>query len=239
MIQNILTAQTYIPTVVKGRTWDITKPHGMGSYSYYSIRLACDTIINSNLYMKVFFSNGKKIHVREDITNHKIYRYNSELGTEKLLIDYDLEIGSTFNNMEVDTIYYIYKYGEVRKVIHFNNPIEWIEGLGTNFDGIADSINGYSYVTKVYDSDTSCNNSPNNGNDIPPLVVKQIGSNLYFTCSSEFQVMIRVISTFGQLIDQIFFVNKYSINLNSYPIQMFILDITSERINRRMRVSNF
>jgi hypothetical protein len=99
-------AQSYIPTIVKGRTWEITKPVGLGQVKTYSIKLAtCDTLINSMNYIKVNSHNANDFLVREDTISHKLYYYDKEQGFDMLYIDYDISLGSTFNGMVVDSIH--------------------------------------------------------------------------------------------------------------------------------------
>jgi hypothetical protein len=228
--------QTYLPTIVKGKTWEITKPAGLGNYIKYSARLACDTVINSLSYTEVFSSYTNSFFVREDTVRHKIYKYNSTLGTDLLIIDYDITVGSTFNNAIVDSINYATYFGRLRKVIHFNNLVKWIEGIGSNFDGLLTINNGFTYVTNVYISSTTC--FPLSTSEIGSnhLEAKQIGSNVYFSNSSEIPVSLRIFNTMGQLLNQFIVKDTLILDLHSYSAQVILLEMTSENKRNVMRV---
>lgn len=232
-------AQSYTATLIKGRIWEITKPHGMGQYSTYSIRLACDTIINSMNYFNVISPINNNILVREDTTNHKIFKFDNVSGIDKLIIDYDINIGSSFNSMVVDSINFVTSFGQTRKVIYFNNYVKWIEGIGSSFNGISDTFDGYTYVTNVVNSDTSCFALSSTDIELSNLNVKQVGSKIYITSSSENPVRINIYNYVGQLLDQKLLRNIIMLDLKTYSAQLILLELSSERKRKTIKVLNY
>lgn len=233
---NLIISQTYLPTVVKGRTWEITKPLGMGQFSTYSLRLACDTIINSMNYLNVISSGTDNFFIREDTVSHKLFKYDSVLGTDKLIIDYDITVGSVVKTMVVDSINYATYFGQMRKVIYFNNLVKWIEGVGNSFNGLSDTLNGYSYVTNVFNSDTTCFPLSTSEIGLNNIEVKQIGSNLYFYNSSNSPIILKIYNLMGQLLNQFTINTSLTLDLNDYSMQLIFLEMTSERKRKVMKV---
>jgi hypothetical protein len=222
-------AQSYIPTIVKGRTWEITKPMGLGQFSNYSITLACDTQINSLNYLKVNSYNTNDFIVREDTISHKLYYYDKVLGVDKLFLDYDISLGSTFNGMVVDSINYATYFGQNRKVIYFNNLVKWIEGAGSSFNGLSDTMNGYTYVTNVFSSDTSCFPLTISEIELNNVEVKRMGSIIHFYSSMKSPILLRLYNSTGQLFKQLTFNNTVTIDLANYSRQLIFIEIISDR----------
>ena len=231
-----LFSQTYIPTLVKGRSWEITKPLGMGQFSTYSIRLACDTVINSLNYLNVFSTSSNNFLVREDTINHKVYKYNNLSGTDSLLIDYDIMVGSTYNTMIVDSINYSTYFGQLRKVIYFNNFVKWIEGIGSSFNGISDTLNGYTNVTNVYYSDTTCFPLSTSEIGLNQLTVNQVGSVVYFANSSNTPVSLKIFNSMGQLLNKYTFKDNFTLDLHFYSVQVVLLEMSTANERKVVRI---
>lgn len=231
-----LFSQTYLPTLVKGRSWEITKPLGMGQFTTYTIRLACDTVINSLNYLNVLSTNSNNFLVREDIINHKLYKYNNLSGTDSLLIDYDIKVGSSHNSMIVDSINYATYFGELRKVIYFNNLVKWIEGIGNSFNGISDTLNGYTNVTSVYISDTTCFPLSTSEIGLNQLSVTKAGSVIYFANSYNTLVSLRIFNAMGQLLNKYTFKDNFTLDLHFYSVQVVLLEMSAANERKVIRL---
>lgn len=154
-------SQVYIPLVDTTKFWDIAE-YTMGHICGYSENkypkryfFNGDTVIESKEYKKVFAYNFKNdqpficppfvvdtipystdIFIRENISEKKVYRYNTYFQKDTMLFDFNASIGDTINNRRIDTIYTITTGdGIARKFFSFNKlcidcPHGYTEGLG-------------------------------------------------------------------------------------------------------------
>jgi hypothetical protein len=155
-------SQEYIPTLVEGNNWDVMKGLGMGAYVNYSYVIRCDTLINNLNYKKATSLNSISEYglYREDINSKRIYKWNSDLQSEELLIDYSLELGDTivigWQTLTVDSIRTNELYGLERKIIYLDYAQYFIEGIGYSLFGIHD-FGGWQKITDFKETDLNCN----------------------------------------------------------------------------------
>ena len=89
-------AQEYRPFPTENAYWvhytqELYPPFPV-KYFHYGIN--GDTIINAQMYHKIWHSDGSyRCALREDVANKKVYIINSGSSEEKLLYDFDLKIG--------------------------------------------------------------------------------------------------------------------------------------------------
>ena len=73
---------------------------GCGIYYQYSFVTNQDTVIDGNTYQKIGFALDQPQSfylVREDVANQRVYLYNPNVQSERLLYDFGLEAGDTFD----------------------------------------------------------------------------------------------------------------------------------------------
>lgn len=153
--------QDYIPLFNPEATWDIGAV-AMGGFCLgdnpVRYKIQGDTMFNSTVYHTVyqFYSTNNytipycppfyvdtvphltDIYVREDIEEHKVYRYDPQYNMEYLLFDFNLSEGDEMGWLTIDTVYYITTAdGLTRKVLDFwydgSNEFAAIEGIGGPF----------------------------------------------------------------------------------------------------------
>ncbi|HOZ52804.1 MAG TPA: hypothetical protein PLU17_13150 [Chitinophagaceae bacterium] len=222
-------SQSYIPTVVKGRSWDIIKPLGMGQFNNYSFKLACDTQINSMYYLKLITLLSNNFYVREDTMSHKIYMYDLVSNSDKLLIDYDISIGATAGGAIVDSVKTALLFGQMRKVIYFDNLVKWVEGVGSSFNGISDTFNGYTYVNKIEDGDSSCTPLNLNEVELDQIEIKHLGNYIEIIDKSGNYKTVKVFNYGGQTLLQKPIDRFATLDLSKYSNQLLFIEITSEK----------
>jgi hypothetical protein len=181
-----VSAQNYIPMVVKGNTVGFLLPAGWGaSYpSFYQIY--CDTTIAGKSYKKVYNDHcGYVGALREDLVNRRVYYFGLNAVQEELYIDFMVNIGDTIRwnppgggPNRVDTVravYQQYLYGANRWVIELNKSfqVKLIEGIGSNITGLVPE-SCFSYFGNF----NSFSNVPNMGCSPGVLGTKEIESSL-------------------------------------------------------------
>jgi hypothetical protein len=226
-IKPMVSAQSYIPTIVKNRTWDILEPKGHGQFCAFSVRVGCDTIIDQTTYTKV---HGQRLLiVREDTLNHKIYLHDKALGAERLLIDYDISVDSVFDRSTVDSVTFSYYFGQIRKVIHFDDSYKWIEGVGDSFHGIPREFTHYARIDSFYLGNYDCVllDYFNVGEDT--LQMRQVSSFIHFYDPTKGEKFLSIYNIAGQLVQKITFNTEYFLDLLNYSEQLLILEIISEK----------
>ncbi len=161
-------SQDYIPMLQEGNTWSVDlyfDPFGCDQVSCKftdtkQVSLGAAEIHNSLSYTRIISDKEPTCLLRED--NYLVYRFDPDENEEKILFDYSLEIGDSFNlttsayhhstgcayfhsyadyvSLNVIDVEYIEIAGAVRKVIFFEednlSDLAWIEGIGniTGFD---------------------------------------------------------------------------------------------------------
>ncbi len=225
-------AQSYIPTIVNGRTWEINKPMGMGQYVTFFIKTVCDTQINSLNYLKVMHSWDHGYFVREDTITHQVFDYDNVSGVEHLLIDYDISVGATFNGMLVDSINYATYYNQLRKVIYFHGAsplVKWIEGIGCNFNGITPTFYGWTNVDSVFDGDSNCYPLHIAEIEFNNFEINQTASIIYIANLLKTNYVLKIYNTAGQMVEQVSSKNNVTLDLSMFPSQLFIMEIICEK----------
>jgi len=169
-----ISAQEYIPTLTNGNQWYLMKGLGMGSYTNNEYVIRCDTTINSNIYKKATPLNSTTAldFYREDIQNQKIYKWDQELQSEKLIIDYKLNIGDTMKMnsaiLVVDSILVREHYDVDRKFIYFDDVQYYIEGIGFSLYGVHD-FGGWQVITDFKETALDCNSTSTSVENVQSL----------------------------------------------------------------------
>lgn len=160
-----LYSNDYIKTLEAGKKWTYERPMGLGNYQTYNYYLTCDTVINDKKYYIIGnFINSvpKRAYIREDTILQTIYLLEQDSLNEKILINYNLNTNDTFVmyngfKLVVDSVTNSYKFGQQRKIIHFDEVQKFIEGIGYSFNGVI-LTDFYSYVKNVESTPSTCNN---------------------------------------------------------------------------------
>ena len=156
-----------IKTIEKGKQYKVVKPMGLGnSITFYHI-LQCDTTIQNKDYIKLFESDssGNLLSylgcLREDTLLEKIYFVPKDSINERVLIDYNLNVGDSFTFSSsssfvgtVDSIKFINIFGATRKVIYFGPVLSFIEGVGCSFFGLNSNylnngLDAFGYISSL------------------------------------------------------------------------------------------
>ena len=154
----VINAQFYEKTLIKGNYWDVDCYYFFSNEKIIETRysITCDTIINNKNYYIVYgdplyFPQGHPFpcdrvtgFVREDTIEQKVYRLEVGATDEKLIVNYKLEIGDTFqingNERVIDSIGVAYFYEKNRKVIYTSGDSGhyelFIEGIGYAGSGL-------------------------------------------------------------------------------------------------------
>lgn len=150
--------------VTPGNQWNIAVyPTFSPNTSSYSVRIGEDTLVNSVLYNKLYYTHDtlntnwafSYSYVREDTTKKVFYKDGN--ANEVLLYDFNLDINDTFpiestcilQVIDIDTV--VLNNGEQRRRKRLVNKFYpedgdqyWIDGIGSNFGVI--SHFGYCYT---------------------------------------------------------------------------------------------
>ena len=143
--------------VDEGNQWNIAiYPTFSPNTSSYSVKIGGDTVLNSQDYNLVYYSNDSlntvwnlaNIFLRQDSSKQVFYKEGNS--DEGLLYDFNLQINDTFEIdefcvlkvIEIDSVYL--NNGEIRKRLKLGvkgNPDwgteYWIDGIGSNFGVIS------------------------------------------------------------------------------------------------------
>lgn len=155
---------------------------GNGSESDYSISFSGDTIISRQTYHKLKSASNYEGAIREDVGEKKVYFIHPTDSTEKLLYDFNMQVGDTVQgyiqtlgldaNDVVISIDSVLIGSTYRKRWHINNcyNIYFIEGIGSTYGlieqspGCATDLFDYSLIcfkqdgqTLYPDTSTTCN----------------------------------------------------------------------------------
>lgn len=150
----LVQAQDFVKT---GNQWNVAVyPTFSPNTSSYSVRIGEDTVVNSMLYNKLYYSNEALntdwtfyySYVREDTTKKVFYKDGN--ANEVLLYDFNLDINDTFQIetfctlqvVDIDTV--VLNNGEQRRRKRLVNKLYpewgdqyWIDGIGSNFGVIS------------------------------------------------------------------------------------------------------
>jgi hypothetical protein len=139
-IQTIMYSQNFIDET---KQWSIAYSiMDLNSYSTTYYKFSGDSIINGNLYHKLYMSSDSN-QTNWTLSyyplwwerNDSVFQYPSYSG-DSLVYDFNLEEGDSFtideyhNKMKVDSIRYLEFGSRIRKHWFFNTGIIWIEGIG-------------------------------------------------------------------------------------------------------------
>jgi len=194
-------SQNYIPMNLNDGQWNYNRYFGNFVCQEFSYRLTNDTVIGAQTYSKVYRTgvnyrsnvyfqcdhqtvestfDSLAILIRNDTPNKKVYIYDTTYQRERILFDFDLEVGDTLrhtyfkvNGFRVDSISIDSLAGKNRKSFHLypdslsNNqpPTILIEGIGF-VDGSLEELSSmvtaiyllcYKEGTAVYPKNKSCN----------------------------------------------------------------------------------
>lgn len=161
-----LKSQDYLPTLRDNAVWTVGRGQGMGSYSFFDIRLSCDSTLLDDKYYRLVHINAIDYdcapelgYVREDNEEKRVYYRSSledsPLFTEEVLIaDYSLSIGDSISVygwgsvLYVDTIYMKTWFdGQEYKYFQMDNPhFSYYEGLGSQLYGVVPECHVYCFL---------------------------------------------------------------------------------------------
>jgi hypothetical protein len=208
-----LYSNDYIKTLEVGKKWTYTRPMGLGNYQTFTYYLTCDTVINDKKYYII--SNFRNIvftraYIREDTILQMIYLLEQDSLKEKILINYNLNINDTFVtytgfNLVVDSVSNSYKFGQQRKIIHFDEAQKFFEGIGYSFNGVI-LTDFYSYVKNVESTPSTCNNIINSigiskNNEWISFFPNPVYQKLFFKYNQKMiDVNVRIYNMDGQIV---------------------------------------
>ena len=144
IIAMAMNVMAYQPMLVEGRLWTTHVYEDPIEYSIKAAindtmiyRIAGDTIINEQTYKVIQWTNSDhKFLMREDIDEQKIWAFDTEKNTEKLVADFKLNVGDRLdiiNETTCENISYIKdNEGNILKRMTFvgNNNFTLVEGYG-------------------------------------------------------------------------------------------------------------
>ena len=144
IIAMAMNVMAYQPMLVEGRLWTTHVYEDPIEYSIKAAindtmiyRIAGDTIINEQTYKVIQWTNSDhKFLMREDIDEQKIWAFDTEKNTEKLVADFKLNVGDRLDFIKETTcenISYIKdNEGNILKRMTFvgNNNFTLVEGYG-------------------------------------------------------------------------------------------------------------
>jgi len=163
-------SQNYFPLVEENNEWNVLNQYYIPipmPQVYYTetFKLSGDTLIEDEMYMKLFMSEEEDPFtwnyigaLRED--QQKVWYFPENSYSESLLYDFNLQQGDTVNflyePMVVDSVVYKPINGTDRKHIFFSYygisefTEFWIEGIGSNrgvvYGGTALFVGGWYYI---------------------------------------------------------------------------------------------
>ncbi len=143
-------SQTYIPMLENGKIWNMTyETWTVGipnstvttNYGYF---IDGTTAFNSITYYILRDSRNTDVYyLREDIANKKVYLYDTAGNTEKLLYDFNVQVGDVFNAAKLNPTL----TAADRTVVAIGNEVKF--GINTKVYTLASGNN--SNCLKVYE----------------------------------------------------------------------------------------
>jgi len=145
----VLTFKVYSQNLLEnGKTWNVFQSYtgtGSGDYQIYSIT---DTVnINNIDYFTISDPSSMSVYSLRETSDSKVFWYDYDSGTEKLLYDFDVQQGEivnlypVFQNQNskpylVDSITMTTFAGQLRKTIYLTNEYVgneiWYQGVGSS-----------------------------------------------------------------------------------------------------------
>ncbi len=173
-------SQDYLPMLEDGNAWGSKSYHISESTVYYQFEIGEEVEFNNILYNRIYLNNqATNCYIREE--GGVIYHRNLS-NTEKVLFDFTLEVGDTFEkdpitcftgdygSTTVLSINNQFIAGENRKVLEMSGLGNdfWIEGIGSTSGGLFGGLNwiegGASLIcfinngeTYFFNNETECN----------------------------------------------------------------------------------
>ncbi|MFK5891192.1 MAG: T9SS type A sorting domain-containing protein [Flavobacteriaceae bacterium] len=143
-------AQTYTPMLENGKIWNMTYETwtvGIPSSTVttlYGYFIDGTTTFNSTSYYILRDSRNTTVYyLREDVANKKVYLYDTNTSTEKLLYDFNVQIGDVFNTDKINISF----TSTERTVVATGTEMKF--GINTKYYTLASP--GNSNCLKVYE----------------------------------------------------------------------------------------
>jgi hypothetical protein len=162
-------SQEYLPMLEADNAWGAKTFDLYEPTIYYQFNLGEEVNTNNETYKRIYLDgNPLECLIREE--NGVVYHIDSN-NIEKVLLDFTLEVGDTFDRNPIScfigaytettvlSISYEIIAGENRKVLEMEGFFDseyWIEGIGSTNGGLysgIEGIEGGSYLTCFYHND--------------------------------------------------------------------------------------
>jgi len=143
-------SQTYTPMLENGKIWNMTYetwtvgiPNSTVT-TLYGYFIDGTTTFNSTSYYVLRDSRNTTVYyLREDVANKKVYLYDTNTSTEKLLYDFNVQIGDVFNADKINISF----TSTERTVVATGTEMKF--GVNTKYYTLASP--GNSNCLKVYE----------------------------------------------------------------------------------------
>jgi len=143
-------AQTYTPMLENGKiwnmkyeTWTVGVPNSTAT-TLYGYFIDGTTSFNATSYYILRDSRNTTVYyLREDVTNKKVYWLDTSTNTEKLLYDFNVQVGSIFNAEKLNAVF----TPTERTVVAIGTEMKF--GINTKFYTLASTNN--NNCVKVYE----------------------------------------------------------------------------------------
>ncbi|MCF6214133.1 MAG: T9SS type A sorting domain-containing protein [Flavobacteriaceae bacterium] len=143
-------AQTYTPMLENGKiwnmkyeTWTVGIPNSTIT-TLYGYFIDGTTTFNATTYYVLRDSRNTTVYyLREDIANKKVYLYETSSNTEKLLYDFNVQVGDVFNADKLNAVF----TSTERTVVATGTEMKF--GINTKFYTLASTNN--NNCVKVYE----------------------------------------------------------------------------------------
>ena len=198
LLQANLFSQELEPIVNQAKRWDVKftssfigdpidcLPNCDDSYSSFSLRIGAETLINGQMYFNVLWNGGtSSYYIREDV-NHHVYLYNSNENFEKLIYNFDLQVGDVITLYQHEFESYDFTVTNVETVFYSNRnrkkitlqSVEtdddvWYEGIGSEkgllFSGDNTIDNWYTLMCYFEDFDNPHQNNAGCNSSTSPM----------------------------------------------------------------------
>ena len=165
----LFTNFTFTQTLIdENKTWNVVTCMNFGGCSTQTLIIMGDTTINQMTYKKLYYSDDEIPEdwyllnaLREDLDTQQVFIYYFYEGEEKLLYDFNLVVGDTFQSplcpdfeMTLGSIETItLENGEQRTLYSFGYGEQWVSGIGS-LNGLL-SV-GYNYCNMDIWKKLSC-----------------------------------------------------------------------------------
>ena len=177
---SLISYSQYLPMLEEGNAWGSKTSHQEEPTTYYQFEIGEEVEINNVLYKRIYLNNQvTNCSIREE--DGIVYQIESS-NQEKILFDFTLEVGDTFNHpffscfmsgngpttvLSVNTQFIA---GQDRKVLEMSGFSDefWIEGIGSTAGGLFGDVNwiegesslicfNHKGETYFFNNNTECN----------------------------------------------------------------------------------